>query len=425
MLKRLITTLAVLFVAGATPAWAYTTDYGTGAPSPLLPDIERDREPLDPGELVLIAENVIGMVYTGEYPKGSGTEHVFNGELWTARDETLCLIAFPAWPDTHFYPDPPANLDLLMSSQTNWGDRPPWVEREGDLDCWTWTVDDRPGYYIGLRLESHGISFAGAEDEDFILFNHRLRNRSDSVISNLHVGWKFDMDIGSPADDAYADDKIGSDPGRGLVWMYDDVAENPYIGITFFGREPSGATYYDEAGEPHGPGDRWDMLTTTTWPVEDTPGDWRIMVNTGPFELVPGEAENFTLAVVAGTDEADMLANADRAAEVCDDIFTGIDDSPKIDGDPATKRDYEFDLFPVRPNPTYGSAAFSFALPEAGYAELAVYDLSGREVEKPFAGHAPAGTTELEWAHGLAPGVYIYGLTYKGLVEARKMVVVR
>jgi hypothetical protein len=408
-----------------TSVWAYSVDYGTARTSPLLPDIERDREPLDAGMLVLIAENVVGMVHTGEYPKSSGTEHVFNGELWAARDETLCLIAFPAWPDTHFYPDPPADTELLMSSQTNWGDRPPWVEREGDLDCWTWTVDDRPGYYIGLRLESHGISFAGVEDEDFILFNHRLRNRSDAVISNLYVGWKFDLDIGSPADEAYADDKVDSDPGRGLVWMYDDVAENPYIGLTLFGRDPSGATYYDEAGEPHGPGDRWDMLTVTTWPVEDTPGDWRIMVNTGPIELAPGEAENFTLAVVAGTDEADMLANAGRAAEVYGDIFTGIDDPPGPDGDPATKRGYEFGLFPVRPNPTYGSAAFSFTLPEAGCAELAVYDMSGREVEKPFTGYAPAGTTEVEWTHGLAPGVYIYKLVYEGLTEARKMVVAR
>jgi hypothetical protein len=415
----------ILTVTLTTSAWAFSADYIPPCTSPLLPDIERDREPLDAGLLVLDAENVIGMVFTGEYPKGSATEHVFNGELWAARDETLCLIAFPAWPDTHFYPDPPSDTELLVSSQTNWSDRPPWVEREGDLDCWTWTVDDRPGYYVGLRLESHGISFAGAQDEDFILFNHRLRNRSDETISDLYVGWKFDMDIGSPADEAYADDKVNSDPARGLVWMYDDVAANPYLGLTFFGREPSGATYYDEAGEPHGSGDRWDMLTTTAWPVEETPGDWRIMVNTGPIELAPDEAENFTLAVVAGTDEADLLANADRAAEVYGDIFTGIDDPPRPDADALGKRTYGFSLYPVRPNPAGDRAVFGFSLPEAANAELTIYDVSGRAVATPYAGFAAAGTTEFEWAHGLSSGVYIYRLTYGGLTEARKMVVIR
>jgi hypothetical protein len=405
--------------------WAFSVDYAGSGAAPLLPDIERDIEPLDAGMLVLDAENVIGMVYTGEYPKGSDTEHVFNGELWAARDETLCLIAFPAWPDTHFYPDPPSNTELLMSNQTNWGDRPPWVEREGDLDCWTWTVDDRPGYYIGFRLESHGISFAGAQDEDFILFNHRLRNRSDEPITNLYVGWKFDMDVGSPADDAYADDRVNSDPARGLVWMYDDVAANPYLGLTFFGREPSGAAYYDEAGEPHGSGDRWDMLTTTTWPIEDTPGDWRILVNTGLIELAPGEAENFTLAVVAGTDEADLLANADRAAEVYNDIFTGIDDPPRPDADAPGKRTYGFRLYPVRPNPSGGTVVFSFWLPEAGRAELTIYDLSGRVIAKPYAGFSTAGATEVEFAHDLAPGVYVYELACERWTEARKMVVIR
>jgi hypothetical protein len=130
-------------------------------------------------------------------------------------------------------------------------------------------------------------------------------------------------------------------------------------------------------------------------------------------------------AVVAGTDEADVLANADRAAEVYGDIFTGIDDPPRPDADAPGKRAYGFRLYPVRPNPTDGTVVFSFSLPEAGRAELTVYDVSGREVAAPFVGFAAAGTTELEYVHGLAPGVYVYVLAYEGLTEARKMVVFR
>jgi len=76
------------------------------------------------------------------------------------------------------------------------------------------------------------------------------------------------------------------------------------------------------------------------------------------------------------------------------------------------------------PNPTPGRTTFAFSLAAAGPAELAVYDLAGREVwrhEGIFAG----GANELQVALELAPGVYVYRLTAGGDGASKKMVVVK
>jgi hypothetical protein len=90
-----------------------------------------------------------------------------------------------------------------------------------------------------------------------------------------------------------------------------------------------------------------------------------------------------------------------------------------------------FALAQSYPNPARDSATITFSLPEAGEAELAVYDMSGRRVATLASGASAAGEREVVWdltddgGAAVPPGVYIYRLQGPGGTAARRLVVAR
>jgi C1A family cysteine protease len=104
-------------------------------------------------------------------------------------------------------------------------------------------------------------------------------------------------------------------------------------------------------------------------------------------------------------------------------VPTGAEDGPEVAS--AVRLD------PVRPNPFNPRARISFALPEAGPVNLAVYDVTGRLVAVLAQGPHDAGPHALVW-HGkdsrgndVGSGVYFLRLEAGGTVATRKMVMVR
>jgi hypothetical protein len=83
-----------------------------------------------------------------------------------------------------------------------------------------------------------------------------------------------------------------------------------------------------------------------------------------------------------------------------------------------------FALYQNAPNPTRGKTTFAFSLATAGPAELAVYDLAGREVWR-YEGTYGEGANKLEAIFDLAPGVYVYRLEAGAKAAAKKMVLIK
>ena len=85
-----------------------------------------------------------------------------------------------------------------------------------------------------------------------------------------------------------------------------------------------------------------------------------------------------------------------------------------------------FALAQNAPNPARTTTTFAFSVPTACEATISVYDIAGRKVGVPYAGHAKAGENELAVdVSSLAPGVYTYRLEASGEAAAKRMVVVR
>ncbi len=78
------------------------------------------------------------------------------------------------------------------------------------------------------------------------------------------------------------------------------------------------------------------------------------------------------------------------------------------------------------PNPFNPATRIKFALPQAAYVELRVYDLLGREVATLVNEEKPAGTYEVTFhASGLSSGVYYYKITAGDYSETKKMVLLQ
>ncbi len=78
------------------------------------------------------------------------------------------------------------------------------------------------------------------------------------------------------------------------------------------------------------------------------------------------------------------------------------------------------------PNPFNPLTSISFALPEAGYVKLVVYDLLGREIVTLVNGNHEAGMHEVVFdVKNLASGIYIYQLQAGEFTAVRKMVLMK
>ncbi len=86
----------------------------------------------------------------------------------------------------------------------------------------------------------------------------------------------------------------------------------------------------------------------------------------------------------------------------------------------------QFELSQNYPNPFNPSTTIKFALPDAGDISLKVYDRLGKEVADLADGFRSAGTYEINFdASQLSSGIYFYKLVTNGMVNTKKMTLIK
>ncbi len=84
-----------------------------------------------------------------------------------------------------------------------------------------------------------------------------------------------------------------------------------------------------------------------------------------------------------------------------------------------------FQLQQNYPNPFNSTTAIRYSIPQPGLANLALFDLTGREICSLFRKFHPAGEYWLRLdARQLASGIYFYRLQWQNNSSMRKMVVI-
>ncbi|HSG28222.1 MAG TPA: hypothetical protein VLA34_07060, partial [Candidatus Krumholzibacterium sp.] len=237
----------------------------------------------------------------------------------------------------------------------------------------SWYTDDQPGItgiypeheplHVLVRQESY--QWTDPRFDDFVGIRFTVTNTGSEPLDRFYFGFMMDGDIGRRSDGSYwTDDAAGSWEGIrctelgpasiSMGYMYDADGDGgrttSYFGAMFLGHltDPEGTAApsrvgmtsfqifrgdqpYEEGGDPVNDFERYEAMAIRSKDRDrSTPGDYRILVSTGPFSLSPGETLEFHMGLVAGDGLEGLLDNA----AMCQILFNGM--WFDLDGNPLT-----------------------------------------------------------------------------------------
>ena len=323
MKKRILNTAVVLlFIAGAS--WAADAKYGDAAYSV-------DGESNNTHDAGLYWLKLSNRLWNGERESGSGRYPGQNGVL------TLYVgnfwVGTNAWGAPRVSGDFPYSggpewhniLGLLWSDGSSWNKRPAYIKKRGALDSYL-KVDDREAKEkgpIGLGVEQHGMQWSDAKNDDYIIFQYHVLNKSGRNLTDEFICLYYDFDVGGST--SSDDDYVGIDYGRKMPYMYDDEPKHPYVGLRVLDGKPHTLGVPDIMSDPDTDAKKWALMTSGKWIEKKEPYDWRVCLSSGRHVCANNDKLRFAFAVVAGMNLSELQANADAAYNKYWEIFTGVD----------------------------------------------------------------------------------------------------
>ena len=165
------------------------------------------------------------------------------------------------------------------------------------------------------------------------------------------------------------------------------------------------------------------------------PGERRLQIHSGPFNLAPGDTQEVVLAFAAGLG-ADRLSSITVMKHVARQLQLWYPYHPKfetidIDEPVAIDPPVYYELFQNYPNPFFEQTQIQYIIPQLSQVKLTIYDLLGREIAVLENGIKEIGRHQSAWDGRdrfgvLVPvGIYIYHLKANHIEISRKLFLVR
>jgi hypothetical protein len=172
----------------------------------------------------------------------------------------------------------------------------------------------------------------------------------------------------------------------------------------------------------------------------DKPGDRRIYLITGPFNMKLHDTVEVVIALVGGfgTDNLNCITDLRRSAQAAEFMYYTLVDNitnNKIDIPVRNSAPGQYVLYQNYPNPSNSSTIIKYDLPEPAFVKLVIYDILGSVVKVLVNESKEAGNHQVEFnSAGLASGIYIYRisfdntgsrLVYDNLTKSCKLIVIK
>ncbi len=215
------------------------------------------------------------------------------------------------------------------------------------------------------------------------------------------------------------------------------VYEDPDLGFHDWSREAynmlngligsTGQPFLDNNGKATGFVDPGDPVTGTGW-VDTGPGDKRLLLGSGPFNLMPGDTQEVVVGFLIGQGTSNINSvevfkkMVDTARVVFNSNFTILSG---VHG-AGTGVPQSYSLSQNYPNPFNPTTVISYQLPVNSQVTLKVYDVLGREVQTLVDEHQSAGDHWVRFdGTNLPSGVYFYRLQAGTYHNTKKLVLLK
>lgn len=267
-----------------------------------------------------------------------------------------------------------------------------------------------------LKVIQNSYMSAASGYDDFIVIVYDIQNEGSNPVNRLYAGVFMDFDIGSSP----VTNQGTSDTVLRLTYMRQASSANPSVGVKIL--EPASfanlslvdhAIYvYPDSAMTDGM--KWRFLNgTIRQRNSNRPYDWSVVTSAGPFNIGAGATQRFAIAVVGGSDESAIRANANAAQEWYS-ANVGVGEIPRINF---------IDKVVIAPNPFRKKTAIFYNVTSAGRFGMEAYDVSGRMVDK-VDFEVPVGRGVYVWQpQNLTRGVYFLTIKTPDLTTRTKALI--
>ncbi len=178
-----------------------------------------------------------------------------------------------------------------------------------------------------------------------------------------------------------------------------------------------------------------DPVRGTGW-LDESPGDRRFMITTGPFQMAPGDTQEVVVGLVGGSGSSRLSSisvlkhNVGLAKMVSEGNFE-VGFVQEIDSTPAEGVPEDFRLSQNFPNPFNAETRIAFDLPVASEVRLEIFNILGERVRTLVDAEVAAGAHSVVWdgrnesSRQVVSGIYFYQIEIGPLQGTRRMLLLR
>lgn len=171
-------------------------------------------------------------------------------------------------------------------------------------------------------------------------------------------------------------------------------------------------------------------VTQQGW-LDQTQGDKRFVVSSGPFSMALGDSQEIVVAVVAGVGSSNLLSIDEMKASDAIARYWYQSGSIISGAESESENPVNSSLYQNYPNPFNPSTRIAYRLAAPGHVSLRIFDILGKEVRTLVDAYQQSGATWADWdgtnsaGDHVASGVYFYTLHSGSVHTTKRMLLVR
>ncbi len=161
------------------------------------------------------------------------------------------------------------------------------------------------------------------------------------------------------------------------------------------------------------------------WPGGPSPDDRRHVMSIGPFNMAPGDTQEFVVAVciARGSDNIHSVYKLKQLAQTVQDFYNNDYISQINYMEPAVIR---YSLSQNYPNPFNPITNINYSVPDRQFVQMKVYDILGREVVTLVNEEKKAGNYSIQFdASRISSGVYFYQMKAGSYSVTKKLILLK